>query len=101
MLKLEGFPLLSAPHPASTLLESPFNTVCEICLLLLAETVERAGTSREDPVPGQPWATVTGDWNTGHHPFLTPAFITLYAGHGEKFILGGGAQEMIPSMGLP
>ena len=70
MLKLEGFPLLSAPHPASTLLESPFNTVCEICLLLLAETVERAGTSREDPVPGQPWATVTGDWNTGHHPLL-------------------------------
>lgn len=32
-------------------------------------------------------------------PPLTPAFITLYAGHSEKFILGGGAQEMTPSMG--
>ena len=32
---------------------------------------------------------------------LTPAFITLYTGHSEKFILGGRAQEMTPLVGLP
>ena len=38
-----------------------------------------------------------GHWK----PPPTPAFITLYTGRSEKCILGGGAQEMTPSAGLP